>query len=264
MHGESTIATAMSNSSFPREVLISAQNLALAYGSHVVFENVSFQIEKGGLIGLVGPNGGGKTTLLRAILGSLKPRAGEIVLHEPDVRFGYVPQRRHLDPIWPLRVLDVVAMGTYARVAVGERIGVPEIAAANDALDSVGIAHLAERRYAELSGGQQQRTLVARALAAGPNFLVLDEPTQGMDLASSTGILELIDRLHQRGITTLISSHRLNIVANYVDTIALVHDGGIQMGPRGDLLTRENLSSLYGLTVEVLHSDGDRIVIFGG
>ncbi|HEY5622403.1 MAG TPA: metal ABC transporter ATP-binding protein [Gammaproteobacteria bacterium] len=254
----------MSNSSFPREILISAHNLTLAYGSHVVFEDLSFHIEKGGLIGLVGPNGGGKTTLLRAILGALKPRAGEIVLRDPDIRFGYVPQRRHLDPIWPLRVIDVVVMGTYASVSVGGRIGPEQTAVATDALEAVGIAHLAERRYAELSGGQQQRTLVARALATGPNFLVLDEPTQGMDLASSTGILELISRLHDRGITILIASHRLNTIANYVETIALVHDGCIQIGPRDELMTGENLSTLYGLPVEILHSDGDRIVIFGG
>lgn len=245
-------------------MLISAQNLTLAYGSKVVFEDVSFEIEKGGLIGLVGPNGGGKTTLLRAILGALKPRRGRIVRHDKELRFGYVPQRRHLDPIWPLRVIDVVVMGTYASVSVGGRIGSPQVTAANDALDAVGIEHLAERRYAELSGGQKQRTLVARALATRPNFLVLDEPTQGMDLASSTGILQLISKLHDQNITILIASHRLNTVANYVETIALVYDGGIQIGPRDELLTGDNLSSLYGLPVEVIHSDGDRIVVFGG
>ncbi len=254
----------MGYSNLPREVLISAQNLTLAYGSNVVFEDVSFEIEKGGLIGLVGPNGGGKTTLLRAILGALEPRGGQIVRHGTEVRFGYVPQRRHLDPIWPLRVIDVVVMGTYASVRVGARIGSPQIAAAKDALDAVGIGHLAEKRYADLSGGQKQRTLVARALATKPNFLVLDEPTQGMDLASSTGILKLISRLHDENITILIASHRLNTVANYVQTIALVYDGKIQIGPRDDLLTGANLSGLYGLPVEVIHSDGDRIVVFGG
>lgn len=254
----------MGYSSLPREVLISAKNLTLAYGSNVVFEDVSFEIEKGGLIGLVGPNGGGKTTLLRAILGALEPCEGGIIRHGDDLRFGYVPQRRHLDPIWPLRVIDVVVMGTYASVGVGARIGSPQMAAANDALEAVGIGYLAEKRYAELSGGQKQRTLVARALATKPNFLVLDEPTQGMDLGSSTGILELISRLHEQNITILIASHRLNTVANYVETIALVHDGQIQIGPRDDLLTGANLSSLYGLPVEVIHSDGDRIVVFGG
>ena len=244
--------------------MISARKLTLAYGSNVVFEDVSFEIEKGGLIGLVGPNGGGKTTLLRAILGALKPRAGEIIGHGDDLRFGYVPQRRHLDPIWPLRVIDVVVMGTYASVRVGARIGSSQMAAAKDALDAVGIEDLAEKRYAELSGGQKQRTLVARALASRPNFLVLDEPTQGMDLASSTGILELISRLHNQNITILIASHRLNTVANYVETIALVYDGNIQIGPRDDLLTGANLSGLYGLPVEVIHSDDDRIVVFGG
>ncbi len=254
----------MGYSNLPREVLISAQNLTLAYGSNVVFDGISFEIERGGLIGLVGPNGGGKTTLLRAILGALKPRGGRIARHGAEVRFGYVPQRRHLDPIWPLRVIDVVVMGTYASLPVGGRIGSTQMASANDALDAVGIEHLAEKRYADLSGGQQQRTLVARALAARPNFLVLDEPTQGMDLTSSTGILELISRLHEQNITILIASHRLNTIANYVETIALVYDGSIHIGPRDDLLTGENLSSLYGIPVEVIHGDGDRIVVFGG
>lgn len=247
-----------------RKDLISAQALTLGYGTTVVFENLSFTIEQGDMLGLVGPNGGGKTTLMRAILGSLQPQNGTLVRHDSEIRFGYVPQRQHLDPIWPLSTLDVVAMGTYARVGLGRKLSSAHLDDALMALEHVGIRRLADRRYADLSGGQKQRTLMARALATRPTFLVLDEPTQGMDLASSTGILELIERLHDEGITVLLASHRLNTVANYVKRVALVHKGQLQIGARDDLLTGENLSALYGIPVDVIHEDGDRLVVIGG
>ena len=247
-----------------RKDLISAQALTLGYGKNVVFENLSFTIKRGDMLGLVGPNGGGKTTLMRAILGSLRPSKGSILRHEKDIKFGYVPQRQHLDPIWPLRTLDVVAMGTYARVGLCRKLSSEHLDDALTALQHVGIRRLAHRRYSDLSGGQKQRTLMARALATRPNFLVLDEPTQGMDLASSTGILELIERLHGEGITILLASHRLNTVANYVKRVALVHEGRLQIGSRDELLTGENLSALYGMPVEVIHEDGDRLVVISG
>lgn len=254
----------MSDRPVTSEALISIHRLELGYGTRVVFEDISFSIREGDFLGLVGPNGGGKTTLLRAILGSLEPRAGEIVQHGSDVRFGYVPQRRHLDPIWPLRTLDVVIMGTYGRAGMGRRLAPEHTDAALQALDHVGIHDLAQHRYADLSGGQQQRALVARALAAQPNFLVLDEPTQGMDLASSTGIQELIRQLHGQGITILLASHRLNVVANHVETIAFVNDGRIEVGARDELLTGEKLSALYDIPVEVIRDEHNHIVVLGG
>jgi len=244
--------------------LISGRDLTLGYGRHVVFEKLSFSIEQGDLVGLVGPNGGGKTTLMRAILGALEPLEGKMVRHRSDIAFGYVPQRRHLDPLWPLTTLDVVAMGTYARAGLWHRLSSEQFDDTFRAMEHVGIRHLAQQRYSDLSGGQKQRALVARALATRPNFLILDEPTQGMDLASSTGILDLVVRLHREGITILLASHRLNTVANYVKRVALVHDGSLQIGARNELLTGENLSALYGIPVEVIHEDGDRLVVIGG
>ncbi len=247
-----------------RKDLISAQALTLGYGKNVVFENLSFSIKQGDMLGLVGPNGGGKTTLMRAVLGSLQPQKGTIVRRDSEIRFGYVPQRQHLDPIWPLSTLDVVAMGTYARAGLYRKLSSEHLDDATMALQHVGIRHLAQNRYSDLSGGQKQRTLMARALATRPNFLVLDEPTQGMDLASSAGILELIEQLHGEGITILLASHRLNTVANYVKQVALVHKGRLQIGSREALLTGENLSELYGIPVEVIREDGDRLVVISG
>jgi ABC-type cobalamin/Fe3+-siderophores transport system ATPase subunit len=163
-----------------------------------------------------------------------------------------------------MRTIDVVVMGTYRSAGVGRRLAPEHTDAALQALEHVGIRHLAQDRYADLSGGQQQRALVARALATQPNFLILDEPTQGMDLASSTGILELIQQLHRQGITILLASHRLNVVANYVGSIALVRGGRLEIGTRDEFLTGEHLSALYGMPVEVYRDDHDHLVIIGG
>jgi ABC-type Mn2+/Zn2+ transport system ATPase subunit len=126
----------------------------------------------------------------------------------------------------------------------------------------VGIEDLAERPLAALSGGQKQRTLIARALVGNPNVLVLDEPTNGMDLVSTTQILGLVRELHERdGLTVLMVSHALNEVANYVERIALVTEGGFRIGPIDEIVGEQVLSQLYGIPVEVASVGGHRIVL---
>jgi ABC-type cobalamin/Fe3+-siderophores transport system ATPase subunit len=131
-----------------------------------------------------------------------------------------------------------------------------------DALDHVGIANLAENALTDLSGGQKQRVLIARALVGDPNVLVLDEPTNGMDLVSTTQILGLVRDLHEEGtLTVLMVSHALNEVANYVERIALVVQGGFRVGPVGEIMTEEVLSDMYGIPVDVDTFNGHRIVV---
>ncbi|HEV7589090.1 MAG TPA: metal ABC transporter ATP-binding protein [Longimicrobium sp.] len=241
--------------------LVSFDRVALGYGRRTILSDLTFDIAEGDFLGLVGPNGAGKTTVLRAILGTLKPQSGTLV-RSPDLRFGYVPQRDQVDYNFPLRVLDVVLMGRYDRIGLARRPGKDDRARAMAALEHVGIAELAERQLKDLSGGQKQRTLIARALVGEPNVLVLDEPTNGMDLVSTTQILGLVRELHERdGLTVIMVSHALNEVANYVERIALVVGGGFRIGSVDEIMTVPVLSEMYGIPVEVDSFNGHRIVL---
>ena len=241
--------------------LITFDNATLGYGRRVVLSDITFDIPPGDFLGLVGPNGAGKTTILRAILGSLVPQAGTVTL-SPGLRFGYVPQRDSVDYNFPLKVVDVVLMGRYDRIGLGRRPSGADRTRACDALEHVGIVDLADRPINALSGGQKQRVLIARALVGEPNVLVLDEPTNGMDLVSTTQILGLVRELHERdNLTVLMVSHALNEVANYVDRIALVVERGFRIGTVSDIMTEETLTKMYGIPVDVDEMHGHRIVV---
>jgi ABC-type Mn2+/Zn2+ transport system ATPase subunit len=241
--------------------LIVFDHATLGYGRRAVLSDISFDIPAGDFLGLVGPNGAGKTTILRAILGSLEPIAGTVV-KAAGLRFGYVPQRDSVDYNFPLKVVDVVLMGRYDRVGLGRRPTREDRERACAALDHVGILPLAERPLAALSGGQKQRVLIARALVGEPNVLVLDEPTNGMDLVSTTQILGLVRELHERdNLTVLMVSHALNEVANYVERIALVVERGFRIGTVAQIMTEETLTQMYGIPVDVDEMHGHRIVV---
>jgi len=241
--------------------LVSFDDATLGYGRRVVLSDLTFDIAEGDFLGLVGPNGSGKTTILRAILRTLKPLRGTIT-HTPSIRFGYVPQRDQVDYNFPLTVVDVVLMGRYDRIGLGRRPGARDRDLACKALDHVGILDLADQSLNLLSGGQKQRTLIARALVGEPNVLVLDEPTSGMDLVSTTQILGLVQQLHERdNLTVLMVSHALNEVATYVRRIGLVMNGTFRIGPVDEIMTQPVLSAMYGIPVEVDSFNGHRIVV---
>ena len=241
--------------------LITFDRATLGYGRRVVLSDITFDIPPGDCIGLVGPNGAGKTTILRAILGSLTPIRGTVTT-APGLRFGYVPQRDSVDYGFPLEVLDVVLMGRYDRIGLLRRPSREDRRLAEAALDHVGIGHLAAQQLNALSGGQKQRVLIARALVGQPNVLVLDEPTNGMDLVSTTQILGLVRELHERdNLTVLMVSHALNEVANYVERIALVVERGFRVGTVAEIMTEDVLTRMYGIPVDVDEMHGHRIVV---
>jgi ABC-type Mn2+/Zn2+ transport system ATPase subunit len=247
----------------PGQPLVTFDRATLGYGSRAVLTDLTFDIPEGDFLGLVGPNGAGKTTILRAILGSLDPMSGT-VSRDPGLRFGYVPQRDQVDYGFPLKVVDVVMMGRYDRIGLGRRPTGNDRKLACAALEHVGILDLAERPLNALSGGQKQRTLIARALVGEPNMLVLDEPTNGMDLVATTQILGLVRELHERDeITVLMVSHALNEVANYVERIALVLEGKFRIGSVDEIMNERSLSEMYGIPVEVDSFNGHRIVLAG-
>lgn len=251
-----------------RSPLVRFEDVGLGYGRERVLEDLTFTLYEGDFLGLVGPNGAGKSTILKALLGIMTPRRGRIVyektLHE-GLELGYVPQRHTVDEIFPLTVREIVGMARYRDAGVLRRPGREARRAVERSLVALGIENLAGRRFGALSGGQRQRTLIARALATGANCLVLDEPTDGMDLASQHAILELIARLHRdRGLTVLFVSHLLNEVANYVHRLGILEGGRLTVGPIDDVLTAERLTALYGIPVRVGRVDGGTVVIPAG
>ncbi len=246
--------------------LIEFKNVSLGYGKHVVLSGINWSLFDNDFVGLVGPNGSGKTTLLRAILGNLKPLRGDVSYSQDEhtLNFGYVPQRERLESIFPFTALEVVLMGTYKKIGLFGGPKKEDTEFAKKCLDHVGILDLESHSFKNLSGGQKQRTLIARALVTRPRILVLDEPTNGMDILSQKSILDLIQELHDRdGLTVLMVSHLLTEVANYVKKIVLVQDNNFQAGSLEEILTNTNLSNIYKVPVFVEHFHGNHVIIVG-
>src|SRR5207253_1353793 len=216
------------------EPMIAVRDVTLGYGGVPVLHDVDLDIRAGEFLGIVGPNGSGKTTLIKAILELLRPLSGTIVRNsarDERLHFGYVPQRDTVDAIFPISVRQIAAMGRFGRVGLFRRLSKADWALVDEALERVGIADLARRTYGQLSGGQKQRTLIARALASEPDLLVLDEPTNGMDLPSEHALLELVSELHLRNrLTVVMITHLLSNVANYADRIAIIADAALEVG----------------------------------
>jgi ABC-type Mn2+/Zn2+ transport system ATPase subunit len=248
--------------------LIQFRNATLGYGRKAVLRDVNFSIEAGEYFGMVGPNGAGKTTMIRTILGTLRPIGGEVVVRGADggrPRFGYVPQRDRIDSILPYTVEEVVMMGRYRELGAIHRPSSEDRSAVSESLRHVDIEPLRTRAFNDLSGGQKQRVLIARALVARPEILILDEPTNGMDLSSRISILELISRLHdEERLTVMMVSHLLDDVANYVKRIAIVEQNFFQVGRVAEVLTGENLSVLYRMDVRVNMVNGSTVILARG
>ncbi len=241
--------------------LVEFRGVRLGYGRHTVLEDLDFLLQEGDYLGLVGPNGAGKTTLLRALLGNLPAQQGRILYRggREHPRFGYVPQREGVDEVFPLSVEDVVLMGRYPRLGLGRRPNRADREFTAGCLDRVGMADLRDRPLSDLSGGQKQRVLMARALAGEPEILVLDEPTTGMDLASEEDTLRLVDDLHRQGMTVIMVTHLLYLVANHARTVGILHHG-LTVGPVEEVLDETRLSRLYGRPVRVTRVGRRRFV----
>jgi len=232
------------------------EHLYVAFGQQLVLEDVTLTVQRGEFVGVLGPNGSGKTTLLRAVLGLVKPTSGRIRVlgHEGGGglagRIGYVPQAAEIDPRFPVHVLDVVLMGRYGKLGLLRRPGPADREAAWRALELTGMQHLAGKQVGRLSGGERQRALVARALAAEPELLLLDEPTTAIDVAMTASLYELLHDLHHRlGLTVLIVSHDVGVVSQYVDAVACLSRRLVAHGRPDEVLSAETLEGMYGCGV---------------
>jgi len=238
---------------------VDIRDVWFAYNGEPVLREVNLRIDPRELVCVVGPNGGGKTTLLKLMLGLLRPDRGEVrILGQTPVharpRVGYTPQHSQLDPKFPVNVMDVVLMG---RLGGPGRLGPHRRAdrnAAREALAEVGLDPLRRRSFAELSGGQQQRVMIARALAAGPQLLLLDEPAAGLDVGAEAEFHQLLLAL-ARQRTVVLVSHDIGFVSEVVGKVVCVR-ATVAVHPTADL-TGELIQELYGHDIRLVRHDHD-------
>jgi ABC-type Mn2+/Zn2+ transport system ATPase subunit len=238
-------------------VLARARELAVGYGRSAVLQGVTFAVRAGERIGVLGPNGGGKTTLFRALLGELQPLRGELAV--PATR-ATVPQTERSRLDYPVSALDVALMGAIPRRGWWRHPGRAERAQATEALDAVGLAELASGSFGELSGGQRQRVLVARALVQGAGLLLLDEPFAGLDAASAERLNGLIDRLAQDGHGILVATHDIEQARRW-DLVLCLNRRQVAFGPPEETLTVPILAATHGGTIVELPGDGERLAV---
>jgi len=224
-------------------------------------------LRAGATLGVLGPNGAGKTAMLKSLLGLLPLLGGRRVLPQGRMpRVGYVPQRDRLDTSWPLSVLDVVLMGRTGLRGPVRRFSAEDRKRSCEALEEIGVGDLAERPLYALSGGQHQRVLIARAIAAEPELLVLDEPTSAMDPAAERVLLELVERLKRaHNLSVVLVTHQLTAVAGFATEVALVDRarGLFEVGPAQEMIDPHRLGRLYGREVRVTQVDGQTCVVIG-
>lgn len=255
---------------------VRVRNASVRHDGHVVFQRVDVEVARGEFVAILGPNGTGKSTFVKALLGLIPMAADELLVlgaapGAASGRIGYVPQRRHFDASVRLRGLDVVRLGLD-----GHRWGIPlpaflggaqaqeDEARVREVVRLVGAEAYAERPIGELSGGEQQRLLIAQALVAQPELLILDEPLDSLDLPNQGAIADLLGDVSERlGVTVLIVAHDVNPVLEHLDRVVYFVRGTAASGTPEEIINAETLTSLYGTRVEVLRTSDGHLVVVG-
>jgi zinc transport system ATP-binding protein len=247
------------------EKIVSIKGLWICRAEHAVLENINLELQAGDFLGLIGPNGGGKSTLLKAMLGLIKPDRGSIALFglppaAARSRVGYVPQKTVFDQSFPVKALDVVLMGRYSRTGLLHRYGSQDRQAALRALKAVGMDDRAEREIGALSGGEQQRVFVARSLVSDPKLLLLDEPTAGVDSAQQKEFYDLLCHLNRDlHIAIVLVSHDVTAISKYVNKIACLNQRLYYHDSKE--LSNEDIEKAYGCPVEMIaHGTPHRVL----
>jgi zinc transport system ATP-binding protein len=237
------------------EPCITVSHLSYGYTDDLVLEDLSFSIEQGDYVGMLGPNGSGKTTLLKIILGLIEPTKGTVKIFGEDVHYfkdgswiGYVPQSiEYSGWEFPATVEEVVRSGRTAKVGLLRRFRKQDRAAVQRAMEMTGIYDLRKKLINEVSGGQRQRIFIARALAAEPKVLILDEPTVGVDPAAQEQFYSLLRMINeQQGITILFVSHDIDVITHEAKTILCLNKTLVCHVDSGQFINKEHLEKLYG------------------
>ena len=244
--------------------MICAEKVNFFYGERQVLRDVSFSAEKSDFLAVLGPNGVGKSTLFRCMLGLLNRWSGKITVKGTDIRtlsrrelagyMSYIPQNH--GTAFAYSVLDTVLMGTTRELGTFASPKESQIRSAREALAQAGIADLEERIFSQLSGGEQQLVMIARALSQRASLLMMDEPTASLDYGNREKILGLLRDLTRGGYTVILSTHDPQHALSYSDRVLALRDGTVEAcGPTGEVLTAELLRKLYGIRAVIVDTD---------
>ncbi len=256
----------------PSENIVGLSNITVAYGDRIAIENVDMEIRRGEFLGIIGPNGSGKTTVFKTILGLVHPVRGEVEVlgfSGPDLKkarqyIGYLPQRGQIDPRAPGTAYEVVLMGRYSRLGLFKRPTDIDRQKALTALRQVNMEEFTSEPIGHLSGGQQQRVLIARALAQEPALLLLDEPTTALDVPTRQSLIELVTDIHREfKLTVVLITHDVNLLIGRADRISYLKGRIYALGRPEEILTEEMLTEMYGQNVYIVERDGRMCVLVG-
>lgn len=247
---------------------IEIKDLAFSYGRHQVLHDINISIPDATLVNVLGPNGVGKSTLFRCILGLNPHYKGDIIVNGKDMRklsvkerareISYIPQSHA--PVYDYEVLDVVLMSTGADLGMLRSPGPRHIERAYNALERIGVAHLAHRTYTQISGGEQQLVLIARAIAQDARTIIMDEPTSALDYGNTVRVLSCVRQLAREGLSIVQSTHQPDQAFLYSDKTLVISEGTVlAFGDPKDVITRELVSTIYGVDVEVNSLYGDKV-----
>ena len=251
---------------------VRVEHLGFSYGPHEVLRDISFEVEEGTLVNVLGPNGTGKSTLFRCILGLNRTYRGTIVVNGKDIsklsirerarEMAFIPQSHK--PVYDYAVLDVVLMSSGAGSGAFFSPKQVHIDRAYEALERVGIGFLADRPYTRISGGEQQLVLIARALAQNASTIIMDEPTSALDYGNTVRVLSSVRQLAEDGLTVIQSTHQPDQAFLYADKTLVLHEGNVlAFGDPKDTITEELIGKIYGVDVEVnsLYDDKVRVCV---
>jgi zinc transport system ATP-binding protein len=244
--------------------IIELEHISFAYTEEEVLHDINLNIHQGDFLGVIGPNGGGKTTLLKIMLGLLKPSTGSVRLFGQDLRefrdwkrIGYVPQKAtNFDPNFPATVKEIVAMGRYAQRGLFHFLTKRDYEIVDKALNQVEMRPYQDRIIGDLSGGQQQRVFIARALASEPEVILLDEPTVGVDKRTLEDFYALMTKLNvELSLTLVLISHDIDVVASQATEVAWINRRLIYYGPPDEFVKENRVADLYGEGVRILRHE---------
>jgi zinc transport system ATP-binding protein len=243
--------------------IFDVKNLYFNVAGQDILSNISFEVFNSEYIAIIGPNGGGKTTLIRMLLGLEKPTRGEIKLFGKRIenfkewdKIGYVPQRAsHVDANFPATVQDIVNMGRTSKRKLFSRMGKYDKDIVKDSMQKMGVLDLKNKMVGTLSGGQRQRVMIARALASKPEILILDEPNTGVDMVSQKNFYKLLSKLNkEENITIVFITHDIGVIADDIGRLFTINQKAIICNDPKKAMSCEDMSKLYGIDAHLIHN----------